>query len=154
MQPNPLGQSDPVAQAAVQYPGPSRHPKLQALALAQVLPTSLKVQNFSLFTAEQRIPEGHAPSVTQTRVHRDGPFFHMERHNNGAAHSASAPHKSSSPFVPPPPLDELDAALLDDELLLEPFPLDEDELLLETSPLDDELAIEPPEPPLPLSGKH
>jgi hypothetical protein len=155
--PNPLGQSDPDAQAAVQYPGPSRHPKLQALALVHDFPISLIVQNFSLPTAEQRIPEGQPPSVTQFRVHRDGPFFHMERQRSDDTHSGSAPHKSSSPLVPPPPLlldellDELDDELLDEELLDETSPLLDDELLV-TSLLD-ELPI-PPLPPVPLSGKH
>lgn len=146
MQPNPFGQSAPDPHAAVQYPGPCKQPKLHIAASVQVLPTSLAVQNFSLLTVEHRIPEGQPPSTTQLRVHRDGPFFHIARQSKADAHSASPLHKSSTPFVPPPLLDELDELLDEalDELL--------EELLDAGSPLEDELDEElaiPPMPPMP-----
>jgi hypothetical protein len=130
------------------------------VAFEQILPTSLIVQNFSLFTEEQRILEGQPPSTTHVRVQREGPFFHIARHNNGAAHSGSAPHKSNSPLVPPPPLEELEDEPPDDELL-DALPLLDEELLEACPLLLEEPVVSPPVPlppepfpPEPVSGKH
>ena len=139
---------------------------MQAAAFAHAFPTSLAVQYFSAPTALQRIPLGQPPSEMQARVQRFGPFFHIGSQVSPAEHSPSAAQRSSSPFVPPPPPEPLEAELLllEAELLLLEAALELDEELAlaappippvpPTPPMPPDPGPAPPMPPWPSSGKH
>jgi len=100
-QPYPAGQSAPVVQAAVQYFGPVRHPKLHAEGSVHARPTSSAMQYFPP-RSMQRVPDMQSASLPQGRVQRLGPPTAIGWHASPDAHSAATEQTSRSCPLPPP----------------------------------------------------